>query len=532
MPTLPTLLGFKLALDGALSHVQPIHVATAVLVIILASRIINSMSKSSIPVINPPAWFEPKFIKELGFIDHSMEILNNAKNRFPCKPFRVFTDGGEVIVLPPTFAHEIRNMPALNFRSAIMKDLHSNLPAFSPFALLGHPSELIQGMVRKELTKYLNTVTEPIAREASFAFDHRFGNSTEWQSTAIKGAILDSVARLSSRVFLGENLCRNEAWLAITSEYTVMVVRAAAKLRLFPSFIRPLVSLLEPDCRKARAALTESRAIINPVIEQRRRLRREALAHGHPAPSFNDAIDWAETECKGRDYDAAVVQLVLSFAAIHTTTDLLSQTLIMLAKHPEFIDRLRQEMVDALTADGWKKNALYNMKLLDSAIKEAQRLKPTNLLAMRRLVEEDVTLSDGTCIRRGQRLAVDDMYYTTTTQVHDNPDEYDAFRFKRLREQPGNENKAQLVATSPEQLSFGHGRFACPGRFFAANEVKIALCFLLLKYDWKLAPGAATDPLVKASALAANPKTVLRYRRRKEEISLEDLASMDAMIEE
>ncbi|KAM5345999.1 hypothetical protein ACJ41O_011860 [Fusarium nematophilum] len=472
MPTLPTLLGFKLALDGALSHVQPIHVATAVLVIILASRIINSMSKSSIPVINPPAWFEPKFIKELGFIDHSMEILNNAKNRFPCKPFRVFTDGGEVIVLPPTFAHEIRNMPALNFRSAIMK------------------------------------------------------------STAIKGAILDSVARLSSRVFLGENLCRNEAWLAITSEYTVMVVRAAAKLRLFPSFIRPLVSLLEPDCRKARAALTESRAIINPVIEQRRRLRREALAHGHPAPSFNDAIDWAETECKGRDYDAAVVQLVLSFAAIHTTTDLLSQTLIMLAKHPEFIDRLRQEMVDALTADGWKKNALYNMKLLDSAIKEAQRLKPTNLLAMRRLVEEDVTLSDGTCIRRGQRLAVDDMYYTTTTQVHDNPDEYDAFRFKRLREQPGNENKAQLVATSPEQLSFGHGRFACPGRFFAANEVKIALCFLLLKYDWKLAPGAATDPLVKASALAANPKTVLRYRRRKEEISLEDLASMDAMIEE
>lgn len=191
--------------------------------------------------------------------------------------------------------------------------------------------------------------------------------------------MLGCIARLSSRVFLGEEICRNESWLAITSEYTIVSFVAAAKLRPFPSFIRPLVNLLDSDCRKAKAALAESRAIISPVIEQRRRLRKEALANGTPAPSFNDAIDWAESECKGRDYDAAVVQLTLSFAAIHTTTDLLTQTLIMLAMHPEFIDPIRQEMASTLAAEGWQKNALFNMKLLDSAIKEAQRLKPGGL---------------------------------------------------------------------------------------------------------------------------------------------------------
>ncbi|RMJ09387.1 hypothetical protein CDV36_010983 [Fusarium kuroshium] len=93
---------------------------------------------------------------------------------------------------------------------------------------------------------------------------------------------------------------------------------------LNPTFIRPLVNLLDSDCRKAAAALAESRAIISLVIEQRQRLRREALANGDSAPSFNDVIDWAESECKGHDYDAPVMQLTLSFAAIHTTTDLLT----------------------------------------------------------------------------------------------------------------------------------------------------------------------------------------------------------------
>ncbi|KAK2059529.1 cytochrome P450 [Colletotrichum caudatum] len=48
--------------------------------------------------------------------------------------------------------------------------------------------------------------------------------------------------------------------------------------------------------------------------------------------------------------------------------------------------------------------------------------------------------------------------------------------------------QAQLVSRSPQHLGFGHGPHACPGRFFAANEITVALAHLLMKYDWKLAP--------------------------------------------
>lgn len=108
-------------------------------------------------------------------------------------------------------------------------------------------------------------------------------------------------------------------------------------------------------------------------------------------------------------------------------------------------------------------------------------------------------------------------------ELHSEPGKFDVYRFRRMREEPGNEHKAQLVATSAEQLTFGHGQYACPGRFFAANEIKIALCHLLLKYDWKLAPGSTTQPIVTGSTMSINPGARVLFRRRKEEINLESL---------
>jgi hypothetical protein len=42
--------------------------------------------------------------------------------------------------------------------------------------------------------------------------------------------------------------------------------------------------------------------------------------------------------------------------------------------------------------------------------------------------------------------------------------------------------------TSPDNINFGHGRHACPGRFFAAGMVKIILMEILRRYDVALGP--------------------------------------------
>lgn len=191
--------------------------------------------------------------------------------------------------------------------------------------------------------------------------------------------MLQLIARISSRVFLGEELCRDEAWLRITREYTITAFRAAEELRVYPVLVRYIVHWFMPSCQKARALVKEARRVIGPVIEQRRRARKEAEANGLEYKAPEDAIEWFEAEAHGAAYDPPNAQLIMSIAAIHTTTDLTCQTLTCIAQHPEIIGELREEIRSALAEGGWQKTTLYNMKLLDSVIKESQRLKPIGL---------------------------------------------------------------------------------------------------------------------------------------------------------
>lgn len=141
---------------------------------------------------------------------------------------------------------------------------------------------------------------------------------------------------------------------------------------------------------------------------------------------------------------------------------------------------------------------------------------------MRRMATKDITLDEGIMIRRGERIVVD-ASSTEDTNIYKDVDRYDIYRFRRMRDDPATMNKAQLVTTSPDHLAFGHGLHACPGRFFASNEVKVALCHLLLKYDWKLAPGNTVDPVVAGVARQVNPETVIMFRRREAELDIDSL---------
>ena len=138
---------------------------------------------------------------------------------------------------------------------------------------------------------------------------------------------------------------------------------------------------------------------------------------------------------------------------------------------------------------------------------------------MRRLAIRDVELSDSVLIWKGERTVVD-ASTMWSPEVHAHPEQYNIHRFESQRGQSGYESRAQLVTTHPDQLVFGHGHFACPGRFFASNEIKIALCHLLLKYDWAVPPGHISEPSTIGGGLMIDPTTKVMYRRRREEFDL------------
>ncbi|EGY14256.1 ent-kaurene oxidase [Verticillium dahliae VdLs.17] len=446
-----------------------------------------------------PKWPRLEAQKQKDFLTDGSKYLEDSKKMHSDDPFTMLTDRGMRTVFPAAIADVIRNMTSLRFSKSVADEFHAGLTGFEPFAMLDNPTQVLQRVVRKQLTQRLN-----------------------WREIKIESSVSELVARISSRVFLGEELCRHEKWLEITQSYTVASFRAAAILRTYPRILRPLVNWFHPNVKVIRGTIAESRRIIGSLVERRQKLRAEAQANGLPVPTFNDAIEWAELEADGYPCDPAVFQLTLSFAAIRTTTDLLTQVMLRLAHEPENIEPLRKEMIEILQVDGWTKNALFKMKLLDSAIKEAQRLKPINMLEMRRMAVEDVTFPDGTLIRKGAHIAINNTSFSRA-EVYEDYEKFDIYRFKRMRDEPGKEHTAQLVSTSLNHLSFGHGKFACPGRFFVSNELKLALCHLLLKYDWKSTPGVSHDPLVLGTTIMHNPETSIQFRRRKEEIDLESL---------
>lgn len=101
---------------------------------------------------------------------------------------------------------------------------------------------------------------------------------------------------------------------------------------------------------------------------------------------------------------------------------------------------------------------------------------------------------------------------------------YNGYRFYNKRQELGHENKHQLVMTSKEHIGFGYGVHACPGRFFASNEIKILLVHLLMKYDFKFEEETTRPKSFElGTEIVCNPNVKVLFKAREPEIDLRSL---------
>jgi gliotoxin biosynthesis cytochrome P450 monooxygenase len=155
---------------------------------------------------------------------------------------------------------------------------------------------------------------------------------------------------------------------------------------------------------------------------------------------------------------------------------------------------------------------------------------------MARLTTAPISLSTGHTIPKGTRIcfpahAIHNSPLTTTFSPSYNPpsakppSEFDGFRFYKLRTMEGKENRHQFVTTSVDSLTFGHGSHACPGRFFASNEMKVVLVELLRHWEFRLkgdvegVGGVDKRPrrLYGELSILPDPRAEIEVRRRKVE---------------
>lgn len=157
----------------------------------------------------------------------------------------------------------------------------------------------------------------------------------------------------------------------------------------------------------------------------------------------------------------------------------------------------------------------------------------TSTAAVTRIVTapNGLPLSTGHVIPHGTTIAFGNPYLTETNikyspltdEAQPPLDEFHPFRYSNIRQISGQENGHQFVLADANSPSFGYGRHACPGRFFASNEIKVLLVQLIQRYDLALGPHGESSKdgferpkrLETGFTYIADPKARVYFRNRK-----------------
>ncbi|KAI0640040.1 cytochrome P450 [Trametes polyzona] len=466
-------------------------VAAFVLLYLLKWRLdplyhIPTVGGTSLPLLS--------YIGAHKFVRNGRKVVEEGYQKYYGRPFKVpmwdrwvvFVSGGDMI-------EDIRRRPddEMSFQESVEDTMQ--LGHILEPSIMGNPYHI--DLIRERLTRTLPVVMPDVVDEVMSAVPQQIPATTDdWVEVNLMGVVLQMVARLSGRVFVGLPLCRNQEYLDLAIRFTIDVVRDRDMLNKWPQVLKPYIS----RCYSlARRCLKRNEELLRGEIAERRAMMDKRGDNWVDKP--NDLLQWfldAETT-NGRFDTIADRVMAINFAAIHTSSFSASFTLLRLAQHPQYIEPLREEIQAVIEEEGWSKAAMGKLWKLDSLLKEFQRHQGLGLGSLSRKMMKDVTLIDGTVVPCGTMLLATSYDIHHDGSIYENPEVFDPFRFSRMREQSEEQaSKHQFVNTSVNYIPFGHGKHACPGRFFASNELKALLAYIILNYDLKLGEAGYSDSTV------------------------------------
>lgn len=236
-------------------------------------------------------------------------------------------------------------------------------------------------MIQQVLTKNIVATIPMMKEEMDLAMEKEIPNCKgNWVELSIFDLFARITARVTMRVFVGLDACRNEDWLKASLDYDINVGTTITLLRMFPPFLHPVVARMLPSWYRAYGNIRTAESVIAPII----RKRAEAKARGdvyYEKPI--DLMQWiweAADESDAQPNAMALRMLMVGLAALHTTSMATSHAMYDLCAHPEYFKPLREEMLQILREDGgWDKQTINKLKGLDSFVKETQRFSPASL---------------------------------------------------------------------------------------------------------------------------------------------------------
>ncbi|KAI4602581.1 hypothetical protein KJ359_007796 [Pestalotiopsis sp. 9143b] len=423
-----------------------------------------------------------------------------------------------VIVLSPKYLPELKKLPD----HTVSMDEAVNETIEAKYTKIKSTVPIIPHTIKADLTPALTRLNGLIAQECRECLAINLPESPDWTPINIHHKLLRIVGMVSGRMFIGPELSRTEEYLDAAINYTMEVMTAQRAVVNMNPWLRPFLASRLPEIKKLEKRKREAYNFLMPVIEARKQAFQDSKNDGpddmlqwliRNSPKFTDA----------HSQNLAEVQLGLSFAAIHTTVLVTTNVFYSAAALPEFIPELREEIETTLAKHNglFTSQALQAMTKLDSFLKETLRLYPATMASFQRKVLRPFTFSDGRTVPAGVTIEVPAVAISSDPEVFSNPEEFDPLRFHKMRQhakETSNESGAlnQFVSVSSNSLNFGYGRHACPGRFFAANEIKMIFGQFIMQYDLKLPDGETKRyPNMEFAHMSIpNPRKEIMMRER------------------
>ncbi|KAF9235144.1 cytochrome P450 [Melanogaster broomeanus] len=493
--------------------------------IILIAKLCKCSKLDAIPTVGSSTWLG-SWWAGIKFVTNAADVIQEGYETHKAAPFKVANlNRWMVIVSGRQFLDDI-----CKSRDDELSAVEALNDILSGQYILG--PEMFRNsyhypIVRSRLTRSLGTLYPDLRDEVITAFEEILDlKGNEWKSVPALEAVQQVVCRTTNRVFVGLPLCRNPDWINLNVRFHYGPLQSRNFHWALPKNVgavsyQTILYANQPwifDSLVSRCLTGVSRSVrrgmkhLRPIIEERQKYVEK---YGNKvADQPNDFLSWLMEEAEGSERNIKSLTLrvlFVNFGAIHAN---LFESLYNLAANPQYIQPLREEVESVVESEGWSKDALVKMRKIDSFLKESERTEGNAFLTMFRRPMKDFTFSDGTVLPKGTFLAFASQSTHLDSELYDDPDMFDPFRFSDTCDEDGKGLKRQFVSTNPEYLAFGHGRHACPGRFFAATYLKTMLAHIVVSYDIQLEDSTRPKSSGAGIAIVPNRRAKVMFRKR------------------
>ncbi|KAH6989850.1 putative cytochrome P450 [Ilyonectria destructans] len=486
---------------------RPTLLAPTVLVLayIIHQRFFKKSELPDLPIIGVRKgdWFPLLQAKWRNFLDFKAAVNEAYRLHKEQAVICPVLGMGNVIILPASETQFVVDRPdhILNMHEHTIQSLQLDYTVMDPY-LIHNPVH--NKLIVTTLTNQIGNLVPDVSDETAWSFAQHWGtDTTEWKEVCVYSTMRKVIGSVTNRVFVGLPTCRDPALLDAGMAFAQDIPLASQVLRVFWKPVRAVVAPLVTLSNRIHT--NRFYRLLKPEIE--RRLQEYDARHKDPeskmaTPNRNDFLQWSINQAKESGdpymYHPKTLSgrvLLLNFAAIHTSSFSITHAILdLVSSKQEYIAELRAQISSVLAEHGgqWNKRALAKMHKLDSVLRESARLNSFVTIGLRRLVvaEEGMTTPSGVRIPKGCVVSVHSYPVLQDPQVYSDAQQFQPFRFAERRQDESVEYvkraRNAFATTSNCYLVFGQGRNACPGRFFAANKLKLMLGHLVMNYDFEM----------------------------------------------